>query len=115
MSIAESEAAVIVLVTGPDEATLTSIAERVVTEGLAACVNVVPHVRSVYRWNNAVEKTQEALGILKTTRSAVADLQRRVLDLHPYDIPEFIVLRVESGSPAYLDWVADSIFVEGDS
>ena len=115
MSMPEREVAVVVFVTGPDEATLTSIAERVVGEGLAACVNVVPDVRSVYRWNNEVESTREALGIMKTTRPAVAELQRRVLELHPYDIPEFIVLPVESGSATYLDWLTDSVVVRGES
>ena len=115
MPTAESEVAVVVLVTGPDAAALASIAERVVDERLAACVNVVPHVRSVYRWHHDVEATQEALAIMKTTRPAVAALQRRVLDLHPYDLPEFIVLPVESGHPAYLDWVTDSISAEEDS
>ena len=115
MSVTEPEAVVVVLVTGPDEATLTSIAERVVGEGLAACVNVVPGVRSVYRWKNDVETSHEVLGIMKTTRSAVADLQRRVLEMHPYEIPEFIVLPVESGSPSYLDWVTDNVVARGES
>ena len=114
MSTAESGVAVVVLVTGPDAAALASIAERVVDERLAACVNVVPHIRSVYRWRHDVEATEEALAIMKTTRQAVTALQRRVLDLHPYDLPEFIVLPVESGNPAYLDWVTDSISAEED-
>ncbi|RLC55544.1 MAG: hypothetical protein DRI30_07425, partial [Chloroflexi bacterium] len=70
----EADGAVVVLVTGPDENTLTSIAERVVGERLAACVNVVPGVRSVYRWDDDVQTSQEVLGIMKTTRSAVGDL-----------------------------------------
>ena len=111
----EPSTIVVVLVTGPDETTLASIAERVVEEGLAACVNVVPEVRSVYRWREHVETEREALAIIKTTRAAVAHLQRRVLDLHPYDVPEFIVLPVESGSPPYLDWVTNSITADADS
>lgn len=105
----------IVLVTGPDETTLASIADRVVAEGLAACVNVVPEVRSVYRWHEEIETEREALAIIKTTRAAVAGLQRRVLELHPYDVPEFIVLPVESGNPSYLEWVTNSITAEADS
>jgi periplasmic divalent cation tolerance protein len=111
----ESDGAVVVFVTGPDENTLTSIAERVVGERLAACVNVIPGVRSVYRWDDDVQTSQEALGIMKTTRSAVGELQRRVLELHPYEVPEFIVIPVESGSPSYLDWVMDSIVAGGES
>ncbi len=115
MSSADTGGAVVVLVTGPDEATLTSIAECVVTEGLAACVNVVPQIHSVYRWNNEVETANEALGIIKTTGQSVARLQHRVLELHPYDTPEFLVLPVESGSPSYLGWIENSVFGEGDS
>jgi periplasmic divalent cation tolerance protein len=106
---------VVVLVTGPDEATLTSIAEHVVEEGLAACMNIVPGVRSVYRWNDAVETEQEALGIIKTTRSAVPALERRVLAMHPYSTPEFLVLSVDSGNPAYVGWIVGSVLEEADS
>ena len=115
MAMVEPDGAVVVLVTGPDENTLTSIAERVVGERLAACVNVVPGVRSVYRWDDDVQTSQEVLGIMKTTRSAVGELQRRVLELHPYDVPEFIVISVESGSPLYLGWITDSIRTGGES
>ena len=115
MSTAESKGAVVVFVAGPDENTLTSIAERVVGERLAACVNVIPGVRSVYRWNDDVQTSQEVLGIMKTTRSAVGDLKRRVLELHPYEVPEFIVIPIESGSPSYLDWVTSSIGAGGKS
>lgn len=113
--MSEPSTIMIVLVTGPDEKTLTSIAERVVEEGLAACVNVVPEVRSVYRWRERVETEREALAIIKTTGTAVARLQHRVLELHPYDVPEFIVLPVESGNPSYLDWITNSIRTEADS
>lgn len=112
--MADPSTVMVVLVTGPDETTLASIAEQVVGEGLAACVNVVPDVRSVYRWRDGVENEREALAIIKTTREAVAGLQRRVLDLHPYDVPEFIVLSVESGNPSYLDWVVSSIAAGAD-
>ncbi len=105
---------VVVLVTGPDEATLISIAEDIVGEGLAACMNVVPGVRSVYRWNDAVETGQEALGIIKTTKSAVPALERRVLALHPYNTPEFLVLSVDSGNPAYVGWIAGSVPEQAD-
>ncbi|MFQ5529238.1 MAG: divalent-cation tolerance protein CutA [Gemmatimonadota bacterium] len=106
---------VVVLVTGPDVATLTSIAERLVGEGLAACVNVVPGVRSVYSWNDTVENNQEALGIIKTTRSALPALESRVLALHPYDVPEFLVIPVDSGNSTYVDWITRSVSVEADS
>ena len=113
--MSEPSTVMVVLVTGPDETTLESMAECVVAEGLAACVNIIPDVRSVYRWREQVETGREALAIIKTTRSAVEDLQSRVLDLHPYEVPEFIVLPVDSGNPSYLDWVTTSITAKADS
>jgi len=100
---------VVVFVTGPDEAALEALAARVVEEGLAACVNLIPRVRSVYRWDGEVHHEDEALAVLKTTRPAIAALRDRVHELHPYDLPEFLVLPVETGSEAYLGWVADGV------
>ncbi|MDH3298201.1 MAG: divalent-cation tolerance protein CutA [Gemmatimonadota bacterium] len=106
---------VVVLVTGPDEATMTSIARLVVEEGLAACVNVIPGVQSVYRWDETVQLDQEALAVFKTTRPALAALERRVLSLHPYDLPEFLVIPVDSGSEPYVHWITRSVSVEAGS
>jgi len=108
MTPADDQASV-VLVSGPDRATLVSIAETLVDEGLVACVNVLPDVRSVYRWDGAVRNEQEALAILKTMRRALPALQRRVLELHPYDVPEFVSLAVDTGDSKYLDWIANCV------
>lgn len=108
---ASGSEAVVVLVTGPDEATLEAIATRLVDERLAACVNVIPTVRSVYRWDEQVHHDDEALAVVKTTRPALDVLRERVQELHPYDVPEFLVLPVETGSPAYLDWIDDCVAV----
>lgn len=96
---------VVVLVTGPDPATLATLGERLVGERLAACVNLIPGVRSVYRWEGEVHQDDETLAVVKTTRSAVAPLRERILELHPYDVPEFLVLPVVAGSESYLAWV----------
>lgn len=100
---------VVVLVTGPDEPTLEDLAVRVVEERLATCANLIPGVRSVYRWNGEVRQDDETLAVLKTTRPAVPPLRDRIRELHPYDLPEFLVLPVEAGSEAYLRWIAEGV------
>lgn len=100
---------VVVLVTGPDVDTLETLAGRIVGEGLAACVNLIPRVRSVYRWDGEVRHDDEALAVVKTTRRAIEALRDRVDELHPYDLPEFVVLAVEAGSDEYLGWVDSSV------
>lgn len=100
---------VVVLVTGPDATSLRELGRRVVEERLAACANVLEGVDSIYRWEGRVEETEEALAVLKTTGGRAGELQRRVLALHPYAEPEFLVLPVRDGSASYLGWVAASV------
>lgn len=99
----------VVLVTGPDRESLLEIGRRTVEEELAACVNVTGGVRSVYRWDGQVQEDDEALAIAKTTGGRLDDLEARVRELHPYDVPEFVALPVERGSRPYLEWVADAV------
>ncbi len=103
---------VVVLVTGPDRATLEGIGRRMVEERLAACCNTLGSIRSVYRWKGTVEEEGEALAILKTTKPCVGRLERAVLALHPYDEPEFLVLPVLGGSRTYLEWVIDNVYAD---
>ena len=105
----DSTDVVVVLVTGPDDATLESIGRTVVGDRLAACTNIIGGVSSVYRWKGEVEVDDEALAIIKTTAARVEDLKRAVAGLHPYEDPEFMVLSVSTGSRGYLEWVADSV------
>ena len=100
---------VVVLVSGPDMATLEELATRIVDEGLVACANLIPRVRSVYRWDGEVHQDDETLAVLKTTRPAIEALRDRVHELHPYELPEFLVLPVDSGSDAYLGWVVGCV------
>lgn len=100
---------VVVLVTGPDAASLEALADTIVGEGLAACVNLIPRVRSVYRWEGEVHHDDEGLAVVKTTRPAIGALRERVHQLHPYEVPEFLVLPVEAGSDAYLRWVVGRV------
>lgn len=99
---------VIVLSTLPADGDAAALATALVAERLAACVNILPPMTSIYRWSDAVEQAHEHQMVIKTTRARVAALWTRVCDLHPYDVPEFVVLPVIDGSDAYLKWIGDS-------
>jgi periplasmic divalent cation tolerance protein len=98
--------AVVVLVTAELAA---SIARTLVEEGLAACGNVIPAIRSIYRWEGKVQDDAEALLVLKTERRLVPELKLRLPALHSYEVPELLVLPVEDGLAPYLDWIAASV------
>jgi len=98
--------AIVVLVTTPTAERAAEIARALVEERLAACGNVVPGLRSIYRWEGEVHDDAEALLVLKTTRARFEALRERVLALHPYDVPEVVALPVEAGSAPYLAWIA---------
>lgn len=97
--------ALVVLVTAPTADRAAEIARAVVEERLAACGNVLPGLRSIYRWEGKIEDEAEALLVLKTTRDRFEALRARILALHPYQVPEVIALPVEAGSAPYLAWV----------
>ena len=96
-------------VSGPDAGTLESIGRVLVEERCAACVSVIPRVTSVYRWEGETRIDPEALAIIKTTEDRVQAVRLRVAELHPYDVPEVIAVEVAEGSPAYLQWVRESV------
>jgi periplasmic divalent cation tolerance protein len=98
--------ALVVLVTAPTPERAAEIARALVEERLAACGNVVPGIRSIYRWEGEVQDDQEALLVLKTTRDRFEALRERVVALHPYQVPEVLALEVEAGSAPYLAWIA---------
>jgi len=92
-------------VTMPDQERATALARALVDEGLAACVNILPGVKSIYRWEGRLQEDDEVLCLIKT-RPAVFDRARaRILALHPYEVPEIIAFSVDDGSAAYLDWL----------
>lgn len=95
----------VVLVTAPDADTAAHLARTVVEERLAACGNLLPGVRSIYRWEGRVMDEAEVLVVLKTTRAGFEALRARVVDLHPYDCPEVLGLPVEAAHAAYAEWV----------
>lgn len=102
------EGCVIVCTTLPPEANSEELGRLLVTERLAACVSVLAPVRSVYRWEGEVEVAAEQLLHIKTTARQVRRLRERVRELHPYDLPEFVVLPIVDGDPAYLAWLTES-------
>ena len=98
----------VVLCTFPVGDEAVRAAEILVGERLAACVNLVPTITSVYRWQGQVQRDQEQLAILKTTADQLAALERRLVELNPYDTPEVLALAVEGGHLPYLTWVRDA-------
>jgi periplasmic divalent cation tolerance protein len=99
--------ALVVLVTAPSAEKAAELARALVEERLAACGNVVPGLRSIYRWQGAVQEDTEALLVLKTTRARFEALRDRILALHPYEVPEVLAVPVEAGSARYLGWIAE--------
>lgn len=91
--------------TCPDAETARSLARTLVAEHLAACVNVLPGLVSIYRWQERIETDTEVLLMIKTTQARVAALAARIETLHPYDIPEVISHPITTGNTHYLDWV----------
>src|SRR5579875_1435188 len=85
------------------------IAEALVGERLAACVNILPGVESVYRWQGAVEKAAEILLLIKTTSERLPALESRIKELHSYDTPEVIALPIADGSEKYLSWLREQV------
>lgn len=101
--------ALVVLVTVPSRADGERIAEAVVGERLAACVNVLGPMRSIYRWQGEVCRDDEHLLLIKTTRPRYDELEARVKALHTYDVVEVIALPIEMGSEAYLAWIREAL------
>lgn len=96
----------LVLTTCPPTAA-RALAESVLAERLAVCVNILPEVRSIYRWKGAVEEGQETLLLIKTTAACYPRLEQHVRAHHPYELPEIIALDVTAGSAAYLAWIGE--------
>jgi periplasmic divalent cation tolerance protein len=99
---------VIVLTTLGSDIDPATLALRLVEERLAACVNVLPEMESFFRWHGAVERDRERQLVIKTRAALVPELQRRLIEMHPYDLPEFLVVPVSAGSEAYLRWITAS-------
>lgn len=99
--------ALLVITNLPDRDSAERLAERLVGERLAACVNILAPCRSVYRWKDAVQHDEEHPMLIKTTAERYAALERALREGHPYELPEIIAVPIDRGLPAYLDWVRD--------
>lgn len=106
--MSETPQHIIVLCTCPDEQTATIIAERLVEEGHAACVNIVPGILSVYQWQGKIEHDDELLLIIKTRQDSYPALETLIQQLHPYELPEIIAVSIERGLNGYLEWIDQS-------
>ncbi|MBD3670266.1 MAG: divalent-cation tolerance protein CutA [Gammaproteobacteria bacterium] len=95
------------LCTCPDQATARKLAASLVEKRLAACVNILPAIESVYMWKGAIETDAEMLLLIKTSQDKMADLQGHIVDEHPYELPEIIAVPIVDGLPGYLQWLDD--------
>jgi periplasmic divalent cation tolerance protein len=101
----DTKQALVVLCTCADAENAAQLAKGIVGTGLAACVNVLSEIRSIYRWRGKVQDEAETLMIIKTTRARYADLEAWLRDNHPYDVPEVLALPVVAGSEPYIAWL----------
>ncbi|MFZ0298178.1 MAG: divalent-cation tolerance protein CutA [Candidatus Sulfotelmatobacter sp.] len=99
----------IVLTTASSEEEARKIARHLLEHRLAACVNLVPQLASIYFWQGKIEEAREWLLIVKTTAAAFGQVGAAIAELHSYDLPECICLTIEDGTPAYLQWIAESV------
>ena len=97
--------AIVVLCTCPDQTSADLLCEQLLNQRLAACINQLPSVTSVYRWQGKVERATEIQLIIKSRQSRFAELQACIQANHPYEVPELLALPVSAGLPAYLDWL----------
>lgn len=107
--IQENHQVKLVLSTTASREEAQRIAQSLVQEQLAACVNVLGPMQSVYRWQNNIDSAEEFLLLIKTTAAASARVQTRIRELHSYELPEIIEINIEGGEEKYLKWIADSV------
>lgn len=96
---------VLVLNTCPDQATADQVATTLVERGLAACVNIVPGVQSVYRWQGKIEKAGEFLLLIKARGDALDNIRDCITTVHPYELPEVVAVTIDDGLKPYLEWI----------
>lgn len=100
-----NESVLLAFCTCPDEVVAERLAETLVREGLAACTNLLPGLRSLYSWEGQIQRDTETLLLIKTVASRYSELEARLSELHPYHLPEIIAFPVSHGLPDYLKWV----------
>jgi periplasmic divalent cation tolerance protein len=97
----------VVITTTPDKETAANLAQTLIRERLAACVQVLPNMTSFYRWKGELETSSEWLLLIKTTRERLSELIARIESEHPYEVPEVVALKTEGGAEKYLQWVRE--------
>ncbi len=97
----------VVLITAPNESEAVNIAKTIVEEKLAACVNIIKDIRSIYSWQGKIEDDTEVLMIVKTRSDLFYELEKRVKSLHSYTVPEIIALKIKKSSEDYLNWISE--------
>jgi periplasmic divalent cation tolerance protein len=95
----------LILTNLPDQQSANALARRLLEQGLAACVNIMPPVQSIYRWQGVIEEATEVSVMIKTTVARYDALQQAIMAVHPYEVPEIIAIPIRAGLPAYLDWL----------
>lgn len=98
----------IVLNTCPGSITAKQIAQDLVANNLAACVNIIPEIHSYFKWGNTIKNEEEYLLVIKTTVDAYPRVEKKILSLHPYELPEIIAVPIGTGFEAYLNWISQS-------
>ncbi|SFU77049.1 divalent cation tolerance protein [Nitrosomonas eutropha] len=103
----ESSRILLILTNFPDEASARKLAKILVDQQLAACVNILQGCTSIYRWQGQIETASEIPVLIKTTRQRYQDVEQTIKSQHPYELPEIIAVPLDSGLPAYLQWIAN--------
>ena len=106
--MANNTKSILVLSAFPETESVKSVAETLVNEKLAACVNVIPGVQSIFRWQDKIDNANENILIIKTKDSLYDELEVRIKELHPYELPEIISVPIDKGLNKYLDWISES-------
>ena len=99
---------VLALSTFPDRETAQRVSTELVNEKLAACANILPNVESIYRWKDKIETGNETLVFFKVSEDRQSAFQEKLRSLHPYEVPEIILTKIDNGLPGYLSWVAET-------
>lgn len=103
----------IVYVTTPDMGAARILAHKIVEKNLAACVNIIPQLTSIYKWEGKMNEDSELLLMIKTATAKVDDLSKFVRENHPYSVPEVISVKIDNGNPAYLNWITTTVAGNG--
>ena len=100
---------IVILCTLPSETDAEKIATHLIENRLAACCNIIPGLRSIYRWKDKIESDDEFLLLIKSAEERYPEIEKAIIKMHPYDVPEIIALPLEAGSQTYLHWIRESI------